>query len=94
MPTKTCPPWIILVSDLRRYLGRACDACSSNSGRVLFFEARIGKKKERRWLMLMSIEVTWAQLVSAKAAFDAGKARHVCLADLPPLRPPRRPHHG
>ena len=90
MTTKTCRPWIVLVSDLRRYLGRACDALDSNLARVIFFEARIGKKKERRWLMLMSIEVTWAQLVSANAAFAAGRARRVCLADLPPLTRERR----
>jgi len=92
--SKICRPWIVLVSDLRRYLGRACDACSSTPARVLFFEARIGKSKERRWLLLVSIDATFSQVSAAKAAFDAGKARHVCLADLPPLRQPRRPHHG
>ena len=92
--SKICRPWIVRVPDLRRYLGRACDALDSNLARVIFFEARIGKKRERRWLMLMSIEVTWAQLVSENAVFAAGRARRVCLADLPPLRPPRGPHHG
>jgi hypothetical protein len=91
---KICRPWIVLVSDLRRYLGRACDACRSHPARVIFFEARIGQLKTRRWLVLLSIDVTYAQLVSAKAAFDAGEARRVCLADLPPLRPSRGRRHG
>ena len=87
-------PWIVLVSDLRRYLGRACDACTSNPARVLFFEARIGKGRERKWLLLASVDATFAQLVAANAAFKAGRARRVCLADLPAIRRPRRPRHG
>jgi len=98
--TKIRRPWIVLVSDLRRYLGRACDACTSNPARVLFFEARIGKgreggrergregSREGRWLRLVPNEVTSAQLAAANAAFKAGKARRVCLADLPAVRRP------
>jgi hypothetical protein len=74
------------VSDLRRYLSRACDALDSNLARVIFFEARIGKSKERRWLLLVSIDATFSQVSAAKAAFEAGKAKRVCLADLPPVR--------
>jgi hypothetical protein len=92
--SKTCRPWIVLVSDLRRYLGRAVDACCANPARVIFFEARIGKPKRRRWLALMSIDVTYSQLVSAKAAFEEGRAKRVSLADLPSIRGIRKRHDG
>ena len=91
---KVCLPWIVLVSDLRRYLGRACDACSANPARVIFFEARIGKGRERIWLRLASIDATSVQLVAANAAFAAGRVKRVRLADRPPPRPPRRRQHG
>ena len=88
--TKIRRPWIVLVSDLRRYLGRACDACASNPARVIFFEAKIGKGREggreRKWLLLASVDATLAQLVAANAAFAAGRARRVCLAALPAIR--------
>ena len=93
--TKIRRPWIVLVSDLRRYLGRACDACTSNPARVIFFQARIGQGREggreRRWLLLASVDATFAQLAAANAVFEAGRARRVCLADLPAIR---RSRHG
>jgi len=92
--SKICRPWIVQVSDLRRHLGRALDACTANPVRVVFFEARIGKGRERRWLLVASVDATPAQLVAAKAAFEAGQATLVCLADLPAVRRQRRSRHG
>ena len=92
--SKICRPWIVRVPDLRRYLGRACDACSSTPARVLFFEARIGKSKERRWLLLVSVDATFSQVSAVKAAFEAGKAKRVCLAELTALCERRRRSHG
>ncbi len=92
--TRIYSPWIVLVSDLRRYLGRALDACSANPARVIFFEARIGKSKERRWLLLVSIDATFSQVSAAKATFEAGKAKRVRLADLPTLGERRGRSHG
>jgi hypothetical protein len=86
-------PWVVLYSDLRRYLGRALDACSSRPPRVIFFQARAGRPKLGRWFALFSIKATADQLRAARVAFAAGRFQRVCLADLPRINK-RSKRHG
>ena len=72
-------PWLVKECDLRRYLSRAIDACTS--GRVIFFFHRY--KGTKRMLSLSSFPDPDDALIAAKVDFTNGKFRKVVLADLP-----------
>lgn len=72
-------PWLVKERDLRRYFGRAMDACIS--GRVIFFYHRY--KGAKRMLSLSSFPDAEDALIAARVAIAKGKYREVVLADLP-----------
>ena len=75
-------PWLVKERDLRRYLGRALDACIS--GRVVFFFHRY--KGAKRMLSLSSFPDAEDALIAAGVDLAKGKYRNVVLADLPPRK--------
>ena len=77
MKSKT--PWLVKERDLRRYLGRAIDACKS--GRVVVFYHRY--KGTKRMLSLSSFPDSEDTLGATRVALSKGEYREVVLADLP-----------
>ncbi len=73
-------PWLVKERDLRRYFGRAIDACMS--GRVVFVYHNYTQSPKRGLLMLAPYPDLESTLQAARLAFKMGKYREVVLADL------------
>ena len=90
-PKRPLVPWLVGWSDMRRYLGRALDAC--DRGRAVFFVAPkgvIAGDESRRTLTLVPYRDDGRILEAARKDLKAGRYRRVVLADLP-KRPKRQP---
>ena len=73
-------PWLVGWSDLRRYLGRALDACER--GRVVFFVRPGG----RQMYALAPEDAEPLVVWTARCDMDRGWYRRVVLAELPRRR--------
>ncbi len=77
-------PWLVTVSDLRRYLGRALDQC--DRGRVVFFfyRPRSGAGKGRSFLVsLIPAGAEQHVLDTAVRDFRSGRFQIARLATMP-----------
>jgi len=75
-------PWLVTASDLRRYLGRACNKCLR--GRVIFFyyKLRSGPKSGTHHLLCLVPVIEPDVLSMAVADFRNGRYRRVQLSTL------------
>jgi hypothetical protein len=80
-------PWLVGISDLQRYLGRAVHQCAR--GRCIFFYAtvRVGRDRGQRLLFILAPVRDGEEILTAgKLDYWGGRFRKVKLADMPPLR--------
>ena len=68
-------PWIVKSRDLRRYIGRALDACKK--GRIIFFY--YGIKDERQLFSLCPVRDFEQRIAAARADLARGRFREVSL---------------
>ena len=80
-------PWVVGISDLQRYLGRAVHQCAQ--GRCIFSHAtvRVGRDRGQRLLFILAPVRDGEEILTAgKLDYWGGRFRKVKLADMPPLR--------
>lgn len=88
MKTKPRPsnllPWLVTVTDLQRYSGRALKEC--RAGRVILFFYH-DRRTRKGGLLALSVYTCWRDLTErAFASLAAGRVKVVRLADAPPVR--------
>ncbi len=76
-------PWLVGASDIRRYLGRACNQCQR--GRIIFFFPTFRSVAKRSPLHLLCLAPVNKPDVIAAAYLDFKRGRYHCM-DLATLR--------
>jgi len=87
MKTKNRPssllPWLVTLTDLERYSGRALKQC--RAGRVILFFLH-DRRTRKGGLLALSVYPCWRDLTErAFASLAAGRVKLVRLKDSPPV---------
>ena len=82
-PFERLIPWLVQVSDLRRYLSRALDRCERGGAVFFYHTPRVGAEKGRRFLLALipfGLDEEARRLIFAR--FHVGHYKVVKLASL------------